>query len=294
MSAGRDASAGPTGEPPADTEAAPRSPDAAGDVQARRYDGRTFSERYNEMRGEYDDNLSFGRVHEPTVVETIASLLELSEHDVFVDLGCGTGQLTFLLQAKRPVRSCICVDPARGLFQYHHRGDVASFYEEGAVAFSQRELVYDKLLFKEAIHFVEEGERPLLFTNVRGRLRGEASRFLIVTRPRASPYPLFARAQAVWAQNQPDHRDLRGELEQAGFVVATESLQLPMQVSAARYDALILKRFVSTLNFFSNDELEEGIAELHQTDYAGHLRDGAVAWTDQFVFLAARVVPRGA
>lgn len=270
-----------------------KSGDASGAhdaARAMRYDGRTFSEHYNEMRGGYDDNLSFSHRHNTLVVDALAAQLRLRVDDLFVDLGCGTGQFTFQLHARRPFRRGICVDPARALFQFHHRSDLVEFVEEDAVEFSRRALIVDKVMFKEAIHFVRPSERPLLFANIHRQLRDVESRFVVVTRPVASPYPLFAGASTAWSQNQPDAHEMRSELEGAGFSVAAETLELPMEVSAERYDALLRKRFLSTLNFFTDAELEAGIAELHATRYGGCLRGDTVAWMDRVLFLAASKV----
>ncbi|MCK9373014.1 MAG: class I SAM-dependent methyltransferase [Sulfuricurvum sp.] len=211
--------------------------------------------------------------------ETIVSVLDLRSDECFVDLGGGTGSYTRLIAKKADLQSpALCVEPSKKMLSQIEESDHLKPVHADALSFCTSEIRYDKILLKEMIHFVEE--RKALFQGIKRQLC-ENGRVLIVTRPKNTPLPFFTAALERFAQGQPSVESLEKELEDAGLRPFSRTEEFSFGISKERWYGMLRNRFMSNLQNFTDEEIEEGIVQLEKTFEAQTI----IAFRDRIIFI---------
>ena len=189
-----------------------------------------------------------------------------SREEVLLDLGCGSGYFTAKLAnelslSKRPIG----VDFSQHMLKIGQANDPwVQRVHSGAYEYlkeSPSENV-ELILLKELIHHIRELEA--LFVHLHRVLKNNG-RCLIVTRPKHEiDYPFFSEARRVWEKNQPDARELVVHAQNAGFGVINVKIHtIPVSIPFDRWTSMIENRFWSTFSEFADNEIENGIQEIH-------------------------------
>lgn len=152
---------------------------------------------------------------------------------------------------------------------------------------------FHQVLMKEVVHHLDD--RVGIFRGMHQDLQVSSSSssipsILIITRPQIDiDYPLWEAARQVWKDNQPSSDELCRELQEAGFVGISSTIEAyPCQISLQRWKSMIQQRFWSTFSNFSDLELQEACQQI-ALEYRDRI-DGndMLHFEDRLVFITAR------
>lgn len=206
-------------------------------------------------------------------------MLDLREDDRLVDLGCGTGMYSLDVLEQVPLSEpVVCVDPFEEMLDQIPDDAPVVKRTEDAVSFSQRPGRCDKVLMKEAVHHIEDKET--LFGNLHEQL-SDGGKILLVHVPPKLNYPLFRAALERCERWLADPDLLEPALRDCGFEVHRDAVDYVHRLPKEHYVKMVRERYMSVLTTFSEDELEDGIAEMERT-YAG---DDVLEFTDHFDYI---------
>lgn len=206
-----------------------------------------------------------------------------------VDLGGGTGNFTqALAEAARVRRRVLCVDAFAEMLEkarVHPRVEPMLL---DAVAFAQLPAEqlggqYSHVLLKELVHHIPGDQIPALYAGLFSQLMPGGCA-VTITRPQEVDYPLFRRAHEIWKEHQPHHSLFTAAMEAAGFEVEVHAHEYRAELAKATWLGMMRDKFWSTFSHCTQQELEEGIAEVDR-QYAGQ---DTVHFTDRLLFLVAR------
>lgn len=211
--------------------------------------------------------------------EAIVSALDLQPEERFVDLGGGTGFYTRIIAQKAGLQNPpLCVEPSENMLSQIGDSDHLEPVHADALSFCAREIRYDKILLKEMVHFIEE--RKVLFEGIKRQLC-ESGKVLIVTRPKNTPLPFFTAALERFAQGQPSLESLEKELADAGLRPFSVTEAFSFGISKERWYGMLRNRFMSNLQNFTDEEIEEGIVQLEKTFGT----ETVIAFRDEIIFI---------
>jgi 2-polyprenyl-3-methyl-5-hydroxy-6-metoxy-1,4-benzoquinol methylase len=237
---------------------------------------------YRHLAPQYTELLTWS----PDFIDRIASKalekLRLSEDDVLVDIGCGTGMYSLALVDQVPLsQPVIGVDPSEEMLAGIPEDAPITRVAADAVDFSARPGTYDKVLIKEAIHHVER--KAELFGNLYERLTPGGIVLLVHVDPRLVQYPLWDAAleRCRWWFADPD--ELVRQLAEPGFEVERDLLAYDHSVPKERYLRMVETGYMSVLTSFEDDELEAGVKEMTER-YADR---SVLEFTESFDYLTA-------
>jgi len=220
-----------------------------------------IQQHYSSVSLTYND--FFSDSYRQWVVDLIIESLALRSDDIVADIGGGTGLISHLIFKRvRLKNEVLCVDPSDSMLAEIGRlkgvkplcMDAHDFAEEKSGQ-------YDKLLLKGMIHHL--ADRISLWNKLSERMN-ENGGLLIVTRPKTPSLPFFKGALASFSAGQPTSGLLVEELEETGFQTEVAVQSYSVYLEKRRWYHLLQSRFMSNLYDFTDDEIEEGIAELEQ------------------------------
>lgn len=215
--------------------------------------------------------------------ESIVSWLHLDSDDIFVDLGGGTGLYTKLIAKKAELKNrALCVEPSENMLSHIVHTDIIEPVNADALSFAACDTRYDKILLKEMIHFVED--RKSLFEGIKRQLLPKG-KILIVTRPKNTPLPFFKKALETFAQSQPSLLSLEKELMDSNMVPTSSKETFVFGMPKARWYDMLRNRFMSNLQDFTDEEIENGIAELEQK----FEKQDSIEFRDEIIFLSTEL-----
>ena len=222
-----------------------------------------LDEHYHRIAERYTDFLSYSDEFVPTLAKKMVDMLHLTEDDVFVDLGGGTGIFTAAILGQVRLRNpVILVDYYAEMLDQVPAELPVEKVEADALAFSAEPRSYDKVLIKETIHHVDN--RDLLMRQLYERLRSGGA-LLLVHVPPELDYPIFEAALERARNWHADPDELERQMRAAGFQVERDAIDWPHVIPKERYFDQVASQFMSVLSSFTPDEMEAGLAEMRQT-----------------------------
>jgi SAM-dependent methyltransferase len=259
------------------------------------YEGHSassYESAYFYSAGDYTDYLS------KMVVKRLG--LEPTTCRRILDIGGGTGNFTRMIVKNSPEVEAIVIDPFLEGQEESTESSTASikFVKAPAESLSEQgdkvwwRHDYHQVLLKEVIHHIHASDRVNVFAGIYRDLPQRPSAdpgILIITRPQTDiDYPLWEEARQVWAENQPSLKELRSELEQAGFTQISNTIEgYPCEIEFERWISMIKNRFWSTFSNFTDDELEEACQRM-RVDEAYRIDDnGKISFEDRLLVIAA-------
>lgn len=266
-----------------------------------------LAQHYSRLADTYDAAWGHRPDYLDWMEERIGARLGLRPGDRIADVGAGTGlflrRLTAYATAETPV---VCVDPSRPMLDRLPRDPrllpVCATAEEwahrpGATLPRTADMAdasggarpagaggrFDAVLVKEAVHHF--ADLPGTLAGLAGRL-APGGRLLIVTLPPEPEYPLFRRALARFAENQPEPRAVEAALRDAGLAATTSYEAFRVRIDLDHWLSLVEGRWMSVLSTFSEAELADGLAEIAENAVPD--AEGRLEFADRFAFVEGR------
>lgn len=240
---------------------------------------KTTIEHYNFIAKNFNEYWHFSDMFVDTLADDISNELSFKKHDVFVDIGCGTGLYTCKVAFKKDLRLKVtCVDNAKEMLQ-----QIPGYFNVvkvhlDALSFSKKRLHYDKVLLKEVIHHMKNYEEVL--TNLSSNLNDNGS-ILILISPVHVNYPLFSKALDLRQKGQPLEHKIRIILDSCGLKTSINSISYLVVLKKVKYLTMVKNKYMSFLSLFTKQELKEGIREM-KTKLASKK---AISFTETYFFI---------
>lgn len=208
---------------------------------------------YYSSKGEYNQ----------WITSLIIESLSVKNTDFLVDLGCGTGIYSQLIFDSVGLNNKIlCVDPNENMLIQAKTLHGVKLIQLDAKEMGQiKSIKYDKMLIKEVVHHL--GERITLWKNFKHQLSQEGM-ILIVTRPKNPRFPFFKAAHKKFSIGQPSSELLIQELNEAGLKTKISTFSFVINMKKEKWYNLLVKRFMSHLSEFTDEEIIKGILELEK------------------------------
>lgn len=199
-------------------------------------------------------------------VRHIARLLKLQPTDRLLDLGGGQGDFSqALIEHTRITTPATCVDPSSGyLAAANDRPGVEPVCQTAEDYMNPCPAgVFDKILIKQAVHFVPRDHRPTFWKQLHKALT-PGGHVLVLTMPPEIEYPMFSAARDLFKKGQIHYSEIEEGLTKAGLRTETSRITYPVKISADDFHTSILQRYMSDLKDFSDEELSAGIREIQE------------------------------
>lgn len=236
-----------------------------------------IKEHYDNLAPIYDQLWFYSPDFVSKISDEIINSLLLSESDVLVDLGCGTG--IYAKEIKNKVflnNDVICVDLSSKMLEQINENGFLS-YAVDAVSFSRINLQYNKVLIKEMIHHLGN-EKVELINNIYKNISINGI-LAILLLPPSIEYPLFKKALKYYEDNQPHYSDIEKILKEAGFKTSIEFIKFPLNIEKYKYFNMVKNRYMSLLSNFTDEEIAEGLNEMSDK----YFQESSLNFNDVFV-----------
>ena len=222
---------------------------------------------YKEASENYHSAFFYSGEYESWQLDVIMKHLDISRNDRLLDLGGGTGRFASLIYDKGGLKYPVtCVDPSDHMLQQTEKFEGVDAICADALNFSQNQdqILYDRILMKEVVHHLSEGDLKATFSALQNKLKRDG-KLIVCTRPHEVEYPFFKEAHEVWRKNQSPKELYVSLLEESGYNVSTVSvLEYPASLNIDWWINMIKNRFWSTFSEFDDNNLEKGINEIRE------------------------------
>jgi len=221
------------------------------------------TDHYANLALVYDEYYRYSNDYINYFTNSIVEQLPVNNDETIVELGAGTGIFAREILRRVPSVHMICVDNSEEMLGQSNDRRMQLICQD-AVAFSLTGISYDKLYMKEFIHHIGKDDRKTMFNGIWHQLKNNGS-VLILMEPGRLNYPLFAEALDRFESNQPSRSEIVTALEVAGFTTSFSVISYPINLTKAKYIQMVRDRYMSVLESFTDDELENGIASIDKS-----------------------------
>jgi SAM-dependent methyltransferase len=222
-----------------------------------------------------------------------------------LDIGGGTGNFSRMLVANVDAAYCIVVDPflEQRTTQTTGAGRVTfekvpaeTFMDQATADQEWRRKGYHQILMKEVFHHFKPDDRPRILRGmcdgllaIENGLDRATPSLLIITRPQTDiDYPLWDEAREVWAKNQPSLQEIVDNLESAGFIDISHTVEpYPCSIDLERWKNMVKSRFWSTFAEFTDEELAAACESMDNRE-KHRIIDSKIHFEDRLLFVSAR------
>ena len=234
---------------------------------------------YQNLAQNFDDLWTYSPAFIKFISEQIVQHLELKSHDIFLDLGCGTGlftkEINSIVRFENPV---ICCDISADMLAQFPENSHYHCVVMDAVNFSCQSYEYNQILMKEMIHHLNVDEQEKLLENLFARLQ-LGGKFLLMLLPPTIEYPLFETALRRYEDLQPDYKYLIKLFQKVGFKTSVDFIEYPLSIPKSKYIKMVNNRYMSLLSSFDDKEIQKGIFEIEQK----YSNQAILEFNDRFV-----------
>ena len=242
------------------------------------------ADHYSNLAASYDE-------HWQTIHDAMKRIcldgLNLQQDDILLDLGSGTGMLSHQVWKAATLKNSVwCVDPSSAMAEKAGKLEgLKPILSTAEDFFAQPHSVsFDKVMCVSAVHHFREPLRVL--QGLKESLSTEGL-FLIVTRPPNTPLPFFRAALDVFATS------LAGDvllslITDAGLQASVSTVPVTFHYPKSQWYEMLRGRFMSCLDPFSDEEIEQGIEELEEERFKGVGQDDIIVVRDPCTVFAIR------
>jgi len=253
-------------------------------------DEKSVSQHYSKSAHEFEKAWFYrdDSPYQDFLVEKHLECLDLQAGDASIaDVGAGSCNFSAKL-GKAAGKSVLCIEPSPTLLQPDVSKDgCAKVLMGGEDYFKGMPEGVTKVIVKEAIHHFPEG--PVFNDMCRTLRQNGGGRVVIMTRAQdyCDRFPFFARAREEWSNGRPHHSVYVRNLLACGFdEVDIRTCTFQVRMNMGEWHQMVRSRFWSCFRSLSDQEIEEGLAELEE-EYG--FREEC-HFADKIVFLVATVL----
>ena len=187
----------------------------------------------------------------------------MTQDDQLIDIGGGTAQISSLIKSDLKMwKPVVCIDPSKEMLDVAQKNGVITIHSTAENFLALRpEYPLKTVLFCNCIHH---------FSNL-GFIFGKLSEYMpdngrcIITRFGDHGFPFFKAAKESFIASRPlNLKQLSMLIESEGLKCKMVSATETLECKKSLWYECIRKRFMSSLDKFSDEELEEGIKELEE------------------------------
>ncbi|OQP55846.1 hypothetical protein A4H97_19820 [Niastella yeongjuensis] len=218
-------------------------------------------DHYTNLASHYDEYYRYSDDYINYFTNKIVEDLPIKNYETIVEVGSGTGIFAKEVLNKVPSIQMICVDNSYMMLTRNKDKRIKQVCRD-AVEFSKESHVYDRVYMKEFIHHIQKEDRLQLFKGLHQQLTSNGS-ILILLEPRRLNYPLFEEALSRFERKQPSRVEIISYLQLAGFTTSFNIISYPIILSKTKYIEMVRNRYMSVLETFTDEELENGIESIH-------------------------------
>ena len=235
---------------------------------------------YNRLADKYDENWAYSPEFIRWMTAAILDRLPLSQGDLAMDLGCGTGLYSRGLAEH--ASTVVCADPSPAMLEQLPADERLIPLHAGAEDLAEGRIApphdgYDAILLKEVLHHVADPPQVLAGLS---RLLRPGGRILVVMLPTTIDYPLFGAALKLFQERQPDPAGIASAMEHSGLRAELTYDEFPLAFTVERYTRMVRNRYMSLLASFDDAGLEAGISEIRREHPGPEVR-----FPDRFAFV---------
>ncbi len=248
------------------------------------------TEHYGQIANNYDTNYADTNA---ATLELVLRKLNLKPDDMVVDVGAGTGYLAHQMWKsvglKQPV---VCVEPSEDMLsEAKLREGVTPILATAEKFFNTQHMgtskhKFTKVLMCSCVHHFSDPQ--LVFSGLADHLT-EDKLCLILTRPSETTLPFFKAALRSFAQSCPDVARLLSLLQSLGFTTEVTTEVMQFQLQKQQWYKMLRERYMSHLEEFSEEEVEEGIEELEEGVFSGVEDPQLITINDSMVTIVAKL-----
>ena len=219
-------------------------------------------DHYTNLASHYDEYYRYSDDYINYFTNKIVADLSIKNSETIVEVGAGTGIFAQEIVNKFPSIQMICIDDNALMLNWNKEKRIKQICQD-ALAFSKETITYDKVYMKEFIHHIRKEDRLELFKGLHQQLTSNGS-ILILLEPRRLNYPLFEEALQKFERKQPARIEIMNALELAGFTTSFNVISYPINLSKIKYIEMVRNKYMSVLESFTYDELENGIKTINE------------------------------
>eukprot|EP00731_Ephydatia_muelleri_P004365 Em0002g541a len=201
------------------------------------------------------------------MVKIVLRKIPFDENDLVVDIGGGTGSLTQAVYREARLRNNIlCVDPFESMLALAFQKDGVTPLQSTAEEFfnHKENYTFDKALILCSIHHF--CDPTSMFKKWAEWLRPGSVCF-ILTRPPTTTLPFFRKAASLFEKSTADVPAMVDCLRHHGLKVEASEETMMFNMSKHRWYAMLRMRYMSHMHCLSDQDIEEGIAELEREKF---------------------------
>ncbi|KAL5506343.1 hypothetical protein EMCRGX_G007963 [Ephydatia muelleri] len=219
------------------------------------------SEHYRETTDTYNE--AYSETYKE-MVKIVLRKIPFDENDFVVDIGGGTGSLTQAIYREARLRNNIlCVDSCESMLALaFQKNGVTPLQSTAEEFFDHKEnYTFDKALILCSIHHFSN---PTAIFNKWAEWLRPGSVCFILTRPPTTTLPFFRKAATLFKKSTADVPAMVDCLRHHGLKVEVSEERMVLNMSKHRWYAMLRMRYMSHLHCLSDQDIEEGIAELER------------------------------
>ena len=224
-------------------------------------------------------------------LQAVSKKLELQPDHVLVDVGGGTGRFSEqLFKFARLKNQVICVEPSKEMLEKaKHRKGVIPVLKTGEDFFHDPSVLnrFDRVLFVQSDHHLRE---PLsVFRDIERSLRPDGICSIWQLKSH-SCFQMFS--DVVAAKSYPSDRHVKTcrILKEANFEVEMSWVHLQYGLAKSKLYSMLRGRFITNLYALNDQEIEEGIATLEQTELKFVHEDDVIENKASYVVIQAKKI----
>ena len=246
---------------------------------------QSFVDHYANLGKSFREDKRRYNEHVRKHMECLARLLECQPYHKIVEMAAGTcicsRELVDIVRMKEPI---LCVDYSASMLKNGENFlHIKTLLSDG-LSFSKLDMKYDRIFLRCALHNFGKEVIPEFLCNVYKQLN-EGGMFMNIAMHGCENLPWFKKLKEIFPITHITAEYYMEELKKAGFAEVTTRVE-GTNVTITKQDLFktFRERYVTLFEFISDNEIEEGIAEIEKE----YPNQEVIQFIDQYDFALAK------
>jgi ubiquinone/menaquinone biosynthesis C-methylase UbiE len=196
-------------------------------------------------------------------VNFIKHFIPLSKEDQLVDIGGGTARISLRIHSDLEMTNpVVCVDPSQEMLNEARKGGAITIQATAEDYFASKPKYPLKVVIMNGVvhHFTD---KDFVFAKLAEYMPDDGVCFAVF-HSSFKDVPLFEALKKAWSNFVAEHDQLHHQISSKGLKCQVVSSIESEEVNKSDWYDAIRMRFVSMLEEFSDEEIEQGIKELEE------------------------------